>query len=90
MKSIFASLIVALLVVSATRKDRHCTLGVHAEANPNDTATFPSFVSASLSGKQVAIERIPWLSEHDVVVYYPYEVGSGNYGALFQLNEREQ
>jgi len=89
MKSIFASLIVALLAVSATREDRHCTLGVHAEANP-DTATFPSFVSAYLSGKQVAIERIPRLSEHDVVVYYPYEVGSGNYDALFQLNERKQ
>jgi len=38
----------------------------------------------------VAIERILRLSEHVVVVYYRYEVGSGNYGALFQLNERKQ
>jgi len=43
MKSIFASLIVALLAVSATAKDRvrrYCIFPVHAESNPNDTATF--------------------------------------------------
>jgi hypothetical protein len=87
MKSIFASLIVALLAISATGKDRHCIFRVHAEANPNDTATFSTSIRASFSGKQVAIERMPRLSERDVVAFYPYSAGDGNYGALFQLDE---
>ena len=88
MKSIFASLILALLTISATGKDRHCIFRVHAEANPNDTAIFSSSVRASFSGKQVAIERMPRLSERDVVAFYPYSIANGNYGALFQLDER--
>ena len=87
MKSLFASLIVAFLAISATGKDRHCVFRVHTEANPNDTETFSSAVRASFSGKQVAIERMPRLSERDVVAFYPYEAGNGNYGALFQLDD---
>jgi len=87
MKPIFASLIVALLAISATGKDRHCIFRVHAEANPNDTAVFSSSVRALFSGKQVAIERMPRLSERDVVAFCPYDAGNGNYGALFQLDE---
>src|SRR5256886_6897973 len=87
MKPIFASLILALLAISATGKDRHCIFRIHTEANPNDTASFSSSVRAQVSGKQVAIERMPRLSERDVVAFYPYPAGDGNYGALFQLDD---
>src|SRR2546430_10018882 len=87
MKSIFASLILALFAASVAGKDRHCTFRVHAEANPNDTATFSSSVRALYSGKQVAIERMPRLSERDVVAFCPMSAGDKNYGALFQLDE---
>src|SRR5437763_10904778 len=87
MKSIFASLILALFAASATGKDRHCTFRVHAEANPNDTATFSTSVRAMFSGKTVSIERTPRLSERDVIAFYPYPAADGNYGALFQLDE---
>jgi hypothetical protein len=90
MKPIFASLIVAFLAVSATGKDRHCTFRVHAEANPNDTAIFSSSIRALFSGKQVAIERMPRLSERDVVAFYPYPTADGSYGALFQLDDHGQ
>jgi len=90
MKPIFASLIVAFLAISATGKDRHCTFRVHAEANPNDTAIFSSSIRALFSGKQVAIERMPRLSERDVVAFYPYPAGDGSYGALFQLDDHGQ
>lgn len=90
MKPIFASLIVAFLAISATGKDRHCTFRVHAEANPNDTAIFSSSIRALFSGKQVAIERMPRLSERDVVAFYPYPTGDGNYGVLFQLDDHGQ
>ena len=87
MKPIFASLILALLAISATGKDRHCIFRAHVEAHPNDTAIFSSSVRALFSGKQVAIERMPRLSERDVVAFYPYPAADGNYGALFQLDE---
>src|SRR5438105_11979735 len=87
MKSIFASLILALFAVSVAGKDRHCIFRVHAEANPNDTPVFSSSVRALYSGKQVAIERMPRLSERDVVAFFPYATGDGSYGALFQLDE---
>jgi hypothetical protein len=90
MKPIFASLIVAFLAISATGKDRHCTFRVHAEANPNDTAIFSSSIRALFSGKQVAIERMPRLSERDVVAFYPYPTADGSYGALFQLDDHGQ
>jgi hypothetical protein len=60
---------------------------VHAEANPNDTASFASLVGASFSGKQVAIEKMPRLSERDVSAFYPYPGKDGTYGVLFQLDE---
>lgn len=87
MKSIFASLIVALFAVSVSGKDGHCVFRVHVEANANDTATFSSSVPALFSGKRVAIERMPRLSERDVVAFYPYPAKDGSYGALFQLDE---
>lgn len=87
MKFIFASLIVALFVPSVSGKDRHCSFRVQAEANPNDGASFASSVPAMFSGKRVAIERVPRLSERDVIAFYPYSTSGGNYGALFQLDE---
>jgi hypothetical protein len=87
MKTIFASLIVALFAVSVLGKDEHCIFRVHVEANANDTASFSSSVPALFSGKRVAIERIPRLSEHDIVAFYPYPGKNGTYGALFQLDE---
>ncbi len=87
MKSIFASLIVALFAASVLGKDRPCVFRVHAEANPNDTAAFSASVPALFSGKRVAIERMPRLSERDVVAFYPYSAKDGSYGALFQLDE---
>jgi hypothetical protein len=60
---------------------------VHAEANASDTAVFATSVRARYSGKEIAIERTPWLTERDVVAFYPYSAASGTYGALFQLDE---
>ena len=35
----------------------------------------------------MAIEKIPRISEQDVVAFYPYAAANGTYGALFQLDE---
>jgi hypothetical protein len=68
-------------------KPRHCMLRVHCQANPQDTAVFASSVKAQLSGRDVAIEKIPRISENDVEAFYPYPLGNGNFGVLLQLDE---
>ncbi len=78
------------LVFAATgsvAKQRHCTFRVHAQANPRDTEVFATSVRAQLSGKTVAIEKTPWITERDVRAFSPYPAANGTYGALFQLDE---
>jgi hypothetical protein len=62
-------------------------LRVHAQANQRDTAVFATSVRAQVSGKDVAIEKMPRISEQDVIAFYPYAATNGTYGALFQLDE---
>jgi hypothetical protein len=62
-------------------------LRVHAQANQRDTAVFATSVRAQVSGKDVAIEKMPRISEQDVIAFYPYAAANGTYGALFQLDE---
>ncbi len=78
-------LLVALPVGVA--KEQHCIFRVHVQGNPRDTAAFSTSVRAQLSGKEVAIEKMPWISERDVIAFSPYPAANGTYGALFQLDE---
>src|SRR4051812_26225873 len=80
-----------LLMVVATSpvcgKNRHCMLRIHAQANPADTEVFSMSVRAKLSGKEVAIERVARITEGDVQAFYPYPLGKGQFGVLFQLDD---
>jgi hypothetical protein len=42
---------------------------------------------ATSSGKSIAIEKLPWISENDVIAFSPYRAPDGTFGALFQLDE---
>ena len=74
-------------VAAGVAKQSHCMLRVHAQANQQDTAVFATSVRAQVSGKDVAIEKMPRISEQDVIAFYPYAAANGTYGALFQLDE---
>ena len=71
----------------ATAKQRHCTFRVHAQANPQDTDTFSMPARATSSGKDIAMQKLPWITEHDVMAFAPYPAQDGTFGALFQLDE---
>lgn len=88
MKSlVFSAFLVWLAASFADAKSRHCMLRIHVEANPRDTVVFSSSVRAQFSGKEIAIEKIPRISENDVIAFYPYNAGEGDYGVIFQLND---
>ena len=42
---------------------------------------------AASSGKEIAIQKMPWITEHDVAAFSPYPAQDGTFGALFQLDE---
>jgi hypothetical protein len=73
--------------VGGFAKQRHCTFRVHAQANPRDTEVFSTSVPAQVSGKEIAIEKMPWISERDVMAFSAYPAPDGTYGALIQLDE---
>ena len=88
MKTLYAFAFSLLLALpAAIAKERHCIFRVHAQGKPQDTAVFSTSVRAQLSGKDVAIEKMPRISEQDVIGFYPYPAANGTYGALFQLDE---
>lgn len=39
------------------------------------------------SGKNVAIQKLPWITERDVTAFSPYPAQDGTFGALFQLDD---
>jgi hypothetical protein len=81
------ALCLTVALTLAIGKQRHCTFRVHAQANPHDTDVFSMSTRARSSGKDVAIQKLPWITEHDVVAFAPYQAQDGTYGALFQLDE---
>src|SRR4029078_13605653 len=74
-------------LIDAVAKERHCTFRVHAQANRQDTDVFSIPAGATSSGKDVAIEKLPWITEHDVMAFSPYPAKDGTFGALFQLDD---
>ena len=39
------------------------------------------------SRKDIAIQRMPWITERDVMAFAPYPAQDGTFGALFQLDD---
>jgi len=88
MKMLCATAFFAVIIpFSTTAGGRHCLFRIHAEANPNDTAVFALSVPAKFFGKEVSIEKVPRITEGDVVAFYPYPAANGTFGVLFQLDE---
>jgi len=80
--------VIALLVVaSGEAKKPRCTFRAHTEANASDGPVFSTEIRSMLSGKKVVIEKMPSLSERDVVSFQAYPASDGSYGALLQLND---
>ncbi len=74
-------------LINAGAKQRHCTFRVHAQANPQDSDVFSIPARATSSGKDVAIQRMAWITEQDVMAFSAYPARDGTLGALFQLDD---
>ena len=86
MKTVAASAVIALLAISLCEgKPRHCALRVHTEANANGGPVFTAQIL--VAGKAVTVDKIPAISEQDVVAFQIYPAADGTHGVLLQLNE---
>ncbi len=76
-----------LFVAGSVCAASHCSFRVHLAANENDGDIFAQPVR-SLTGKAVHIERTAWISEHEIVAFYPYKsADNASYGALLQFDD---
>src|SRR5205814_10194803 len=62
----------AFALTDTVAKQRHFTFRVHAQANPQDIDVFSMPARATSSGKDIAIQKLPWITEHDVTAFSPY------------------
>ena len=79
-----------LLIVAAPlalAKSKKCTVRLHVQGNENDGSAFANPVTTPISRKNIFIEKIPAISEHDVSAYRPYPAANGSFGVLLQLDE---
>ena len=86
-RALAIGLFVILAAPLADAKSKKCTVRVHAQGNENDTSVFATPVTAPVSGKNIFIEKIPTISEHDVSAYRPYAAANGSFGVLLQLDD---
>ncbi|MGZ5553179.1 MAG: hypothetical protein ACXWHF_06030 [Chthoniobacterales bacterium] len=85
-----ACIILALLLASTAAIQAgtpRATLRVHLQANENDSDVFATSARSAVTGKKIVMEKIPRISEQDVLSFYPYQGANGTYGVLFKLNE---
>ena len=88
MRSLAVAVFVALLMPAICEaKKPHCTMRAHVQANSNDGPVFSTELRSPVTGKNVVIEKVPTISERDVVAFRPYDAGDGSYGVLFQLSD---
>ncbi|MGI9089415.1 MAG: hypothetical protein ACR2HH_17015 [Chthoniobacterales bacterium] len=88
MLRLLALLIFVACSILETRAGKpHCTLRAHLETNASSGEVFSTTVHSGTTGREVTIEKIPAISERDVVAYEPHVAVDGTFGALFQLDD---
>src|SRR6266496_1983117 len=86
-RALAIGLLLILAAPVALAKSKKCTVRLHAQGNENDGSVFATPVTTPISGKNIFIEKIPAISEHDVSAYRPYAASDGSFGALLQLDD---
>ena len=71
----------------ALGKKPHCTFRLHVAANARDTEVFATEWTSQVTGKKIVIEKVPTISERDVVSFRAYKSSDGTFGVLLQLDE---
>ena len=77
----------ALLFLGAAKKQPLLSVRFHAEANAHDGEPFAMPVKFRSPERAGFAERVPTISERDIVSIYPVPAADGSFGCAFQLNK---
>ena len=86
-RALAVAFITTMVTAVVFAKAKHCLVRVYAQANAKDTDVFASPITTPISGKSIFIEKIPTVSERDIVAFRAYPGANGTFGALLQLDE---
>ncbi len=88
MRSVATVFLLVLLFSAPAKAGRlRTSLRAHPEANAQDGPSFSSPIKSTTTGKSLVIQKVPVISENDVVAFTPYRAPDGSYGALFALDD---
>ena len=84
MKTALLAILIGAGTIIAEAK-QYTSFRAHVEATVNDGPVFSN--QLQLFGRTVTLEKIPTLSERDVVGFQSYRASGGTHGVLFVLND---
>jgi hypothetical protein len=79
--------VLALLFVAAGKKEPGFSVRFFAEANAQDTDTFASPVQLQYPPRKAFVQKVPVISERDVLSIYPFQASDGTMGCAFKLDD---
>lgn len=77
----------ALLFMAAANKQYGVSIRFHAETTRQDTSTFTIPVTVEHPHREIYIDKIPDISERDIVAMYPFPAPDGTFGCTFKLDD---
>lgn len=72
---------------AAAKKNSRVSLGIHAQASPTDGDAFVFPITYGNPPQQLKLQKMPLITERDIVAFYPFPAADGTYGAYFQLGQ---
>ena len=77
---------VAIFLVAFAKKEPKATVRFHTEANKADTQQFAVPVELQDPPRTLYFQKIPFISEDDIMAVFPYQAADGTMGCAFKLN----
>ena len=75
----------SMRAAGSKHRDPSIAIRFHAQVNTYDP-TFAAQVKIGNPPRQLIVEKIPSLSERDIVGFYPFKASDGTFSAAFQLD----
>ena len=83
--SLAAGLLALTLVAGGKKQDPEIAVRFHLETNTVD-ASFGTAVQLTDPPREMKVEKIPAISERNIVSFYPFKAADGTFGAAFRLD----
>lgn len=81
----FALILLAASSLGMSSKPK-VTVRFHSEANRNDTSSFSTPVKLAYAQREAHLNRVPEISERNIVAIFPWKTEDGTWGCAFKLN----